>query len=119
MQNWMKIAAVILILALAGLAYWFRADSFPNNLASATSFDTRVMCRACGQSYPATLGKDDVYPLVCEKCAKKEAWPQQQCYKCGNRFVPEPVGNPPHMPIGPTCPKCKSDNVGGVSADAK
>lgn len=114
MQNWMKIAAAVGILILAVGIFWLRSGDSPNNLAGASSYDTRVMCRACNQSYPDTLGKGDTYPLSCKKCGKKEAWPQKQCYKCGNRFVPPPEGNPPHMPVAPRCPKCKSDSVGSV-----
>ena len=114
MQTWVKIAAAAGLLLLAGLVYYLRLDSFPNDLASRTKFDTVMMCRACNQSYAATLSKDDTYPLTCTKCGKKEAWPQKQCYKCGLHFVPQPEGQPPHMPVAPHCPKCGSEAVGAV-----
>lgn len=112
------IGVAVGLLLLAGLVYYLRLGSFPNDRGSRSSYDTYVMCRACGQSYPAAVHTTDRFPLPCEKCGKKEAWPQHQCYKCQHRFVPEPEGNPPHMPVAPRCPKCNSDSVGGVLPDA-
>jgi ribosomal protein L37E len=117
MQTWMKVAAAVGILVVAGVVYWLRSEGGTNSIGSATEYQTRVMCRACGQDYPAAIHATDHFPLTCEKCGKKEAWPQMQCYKCGYRFVPEPVGNPPHMPVAPRCPKCGSESVGGVLPD--
>ena len=117
MRAWGKIAAAVGLLLLAGIVYFVRLDSFPNDRGSSREFNTRVMCRACGQSYGAAIRASDQFPLKCEKCGKPEAWPQKQCYKCGNRFVPEPEGNPPHMPMVYKCPKCGSSSVGGAAPD--
>jgi hypothetical protein len=114
MQPWMKVAAAVGILAIAGLVYRLRSDGGSNDLASARSYNARLMCRACGNSFPGTIGKSDRPPIVCKKCGKQEAWPEHQCYDCGNRFVPELEGNPPRIPVVPHCTKCKSVRVGGV-----
>lgn len=114
MQTWGKIAAAVALLLLAGLVYYLRLDSFPNDMGSRSGYETFLMCRSCSQAYPATIKKDAKFPLVCEKCDKAAAWPQHQCYQCNHRFVPEPEGSPPHMPVAPVCPKCKSQSVGGV-----
>jgi hypothetical protein len=117
MQTWTKVAAAVGILGMAVAVYFLRGDNMPNDLAGATSYGAEVMCRSCGESYPATLTKSDTYPLTCKKCGKREAWPQKQCYECQHRFVPEPVGDPPHMPVVPRCPKCNSDRVGAADSD--
>jgi len=115
MRTWGLIAIVAGLLLLAGVVVYLRRDSFPNDLGSRRDYDSLVMCRACGQSYPANIRATDVFPLVCEKCGKKEAWPQKQCYSCGNRFVPPPEGNPPHLPMMYKCPKCGSSSVGAAT----
>ncbi len=116
MQTWMKVAAIVGILALAALVYGLRSEGGSKTLASANSYNARLMCKACSHSFAATIGKDDSLPFACGKCGKKEAWPEHQCYDCGNHFVPELEGTPPRIPVGPRCPKCKSQRVGGVPA---
>ena len=115
MQTWVKIAAAAGLLLLAGLVYYLRLDSYPNDMGSRRDYKVHLMCRACSENWIAKLDTDkDSYPQKCRKCGKAEAWPMHQCFNCGAKFVPELEGNPPHLPVAPTCPKCKKDRVGGV-----
>jgi len=86
-------------------------------LGSRREYKVNLMCRGCGQAWTAKLNSEqDRYPQKCPKCGKAEGWPQYHCYnpKCNSDFAPEPVGNPPHMPIAPACPKCGSQQCGAV-----
>ncbi len=118
MRTWGKIAAAVGLLLLAGLVYYVRLDSFPNDLGSRRQYKVNLMCRACGHAWVGRLNSErDTYPQKCEQCGKLEAWPMHQCYGCGAKFAPEPEGNPPHMPIVPICPKCKSQRTGAVPVE--
>lgn len=115
MRTWGKVATAVGLLLLAGLVYYLRLDSLPNDRGSQRSYGAHLMCRACGHDWVAKLNSEkDRYPQQCEKCGKSEAWPMYHCYSCNADFAPEPEGNPPHVPVVPICPKCKSPRVGGV-----
>lgn len=115
MKVWGKVAAAVGLLLLAGVVYFARLDSFPNDMGSRRDYKANLICRACGHAWIAKLitGQDG-YPQKCEKCGKAEAWPKYHCYSCNTDFAPEPVGNPPHLPVSPPCTKCKSTQTGGV-----
>jgi predicted RNA-binding Zn-ribbon protein involved in translation (DUF1610 family) len=117
MKAWGKVAAAVGLLLLAGVVYFARLDSFPNDRGSRQAYDSVLMCRACGQSNLDAVRTADKFPLKCEKCSKQEVWPQKQCYQCKHKFVPEPEGNPPHLPMVYKCPKCGSSSVGGAAPD--
>ena len=115
MRTWGKVATAVGLLLLAGVVYYVRLDSFPNDLGSRREYKVHLMCRACGHNGVVDLNSErDRYPRKCAKCGKAEAWPMYHCYGCNKDFAPEPEGNPPHMPIAPACPKCKSQQTGAV-----
>lgn len=114
MQTWVKIAAAAGLLLLAGLFYYLRLDSFPNDIGSRRDYKANLMCRACGHSYLAKLDTDDsTYPQKCEKCAKAEAWPCINAMTAEQNLLPFRKAIRRICPFA-VCPKCKSSRVGSV-----
>lgn len=65
-----------------------------------------VGCRSCGHQWVQKVTLETDSPFVCPKCGQAAGWQLFNCSQCKKTFVPEPVGDPPRLPIIPSCPTC-------------
>lgn len=121
-----KVALVVICLVLAAVIVYFTWGDSEDIPTGSVESSTNWKCAACGHQFKLT--DNEFYqqlqnspngnsPLICPKCAKRDAWMVALCPKCHEWYYG--VGKPGETGM---CPKCspapkeetRDDNSGPV-----
>lgn len=111
------LAGVAGVLILVAIVYYVSRPSasaeFPDEIK------TNCACLACRQHVRIEAKLTDVPPHECPECGQQAAYPIFLCRGCGKYFVPNLTpaegGQPPGLPMIPTCSTCGSQDAGGYT----
>lgn len=109
-----KVVLIVAGIAVLGLVGWnvLRTVDSVSGGGRLVEFQRWVGCEACGAIYAGVLAET---PDVCEKCGAQALWAAAVCREpsCGHKFAVN-RDKLRQARSEPSCPKCRSRNVGGI-----
>lgn len=103
-------AAIVLLVGAAGLYAW---RSGPE-VSLPTKYRVRAVCLETHEEFNLNPKLTEQPPFENPKTGKATVYPYWFCRTCKHRFVGQPAGDPPRLPMIPRCPKCPDGGeVGG------
>jgi hypothetical protein len=107
-RSWKTVATVILVVAVAAVAWW----------TSARGGDERVsfpaICTQCGDEQTVKVGDapgQEQWPRECPRCHAKHLYMATKCEKC-RKLIPFKDPNAEKFGLPVQCPSCKRPVTG-------
>jgi DNA-directed RNA polymerase subunit RPC12/RpoP len=113
------LGGVAALLILVAIVYYVTRPGATAGIPSIVKVN--CVCLACKQQVGVNEKLTEPRPYRCPRCGERAAYPLFYCRDCGAYFVPNLVpqggGEPPALPMIPSCPSCSGGNVGAYTGD--